>query len=242
MNKGSVLEVIDELLGSYRVLENELGKVVYLSNDETFGTKIFADFYNTVSNSLELCNLERELEIWQASDNLSYITFDDSLELILRNVKSFLLSVRTRFTEGGEGALISIEQFDETRGYLKRLVEEINGCFSAGYYDACLVMIRRIIETLIIECFESKNIESKIKNDSGNFVYLTEMLPVFFGEDKGAWNLSRNNIQNTIKDLVLLKCHPAAHHRSYISRLSDIQRFESSLNFFISDAIRIAFD
>ena len=41
-----------------------------------------------------------------------------------------------------------------TRGYIERVVFQINGCYEKGWFDGCAVMMRRLIETLIIECFE----------------------------------------------------------------------------------------
>ena len=40
-----------------------------------------------------------------------------------------------------------------TRKYLEQLVRQINGCYEAGYYDACATLCRRLMESLIIECY-----------------------------------------------------------------------------------------
>ncbi|WP_208543899.1 hypothetical protein [Paenibacillus protaetiae] len=42
-----------------------------------------------------------------------------------------------------------------TRGYIEKVVNQINGTYEQGWYDACAVMIRRVIETLIIEAFSN---------------------------------------------------------------------------------------
>lgn len=61
-----------------------------------------------------------------------------------------------------------------TRGYVERVVFQINGCYEKGWFDGCAVMMRRLIETLIIECFEKYGIASKIKNPgSGDFLFGT---------------------------------------------------------------------
>jgi hypothetical protein len=41
-----------------------------------------------------------------------------------------------------------------TRGYLERVCFQINGCYEQGWFDACAVMMRRLLETLIVEAFE----------------------------------------------------------------------------------------
>src|SRR5437870_5903730 len=49
------------------------------------------------------------------------------------------------------------------RGYLVTVGRQMNGCFNQGWYDACAVMMRRLIEIAIIEAFEHRNIANKIK-------------------------------------------------------------------------------
>jgi hypothetical protein len=50
----------------------------------------------------------------------------------------------------------------------------MNGCFESAWYDACAVMMRRLLETVIIEAFEAKKIDEKIKNAQGEFLQLTD--------------------------------------------------------------------
>ena len=57
------------------------------------------------------------------------------------------------------------------RTYLERITHQINITYTNGCYDACAVMIRRLIETLIIEVFEQYQISDKIKNKTGDFFY-----------------------------------------------------------------------
>ena len=63
----------------------------------------------------------------------------------------------------------------KTRGYLERVVFQINGCYEKGWFDGCAVMMRRLLETLIIECFEAYGISHKIKDSkTGDFFYLSD--------------------------------------------------------------------
>jgi len=48
-------------------------------------------------------------------------------------------------------------------GVYRRIVEEANTCHRNKCYNACAAMLRRLIENLIIEVFEKKGIEDKIK-------------------------------------------------------------------------------
>jgi hypothetical protein len=45
----------------------------------------------------------------------------------------------------------------------KHITNQVNGAYEKGSYDACTVMIRRLLETLIIEAFEHHGIAANIK-------------------------------------------------------------------------------
>lgn len=75
------------------------------------------------------------------------------------------------------------------RNYLTRVVHQINSTYQNACYDACAVMIRRLIETLIIEVFEAKKLDSKIKRATGEFFSLRDLITAAHNE---SWNLSRN--------------------------------------------------
>src|SRR5438034_2670528 len=62
-----------------------------------------------------------------------------------------------------------------TRGYIERVANQANGAYENGWYDACAVMIRRLLETLIIEAFEHGNIAGKIKNPAGEFFHMKDL-------------------------------------------------------------------
>jgi hypothetical protein len=63
-----------------------------------------------------------------------------------------------------------------TRGYIERVANQINGTYEHGWYDACNFMIRRLLETLIIESFEHHRLEANIKNSEGDFLYLRDLI------------------------------------------------------------------
>src|ERR1700677_3761407 len=77
-----------------------------------------------------------------------------------------------------------------TRGYIEKVANQINGAYENGWYDACAVMLRRLIETLIIETFEHHNIAHKIKNSAGDFLYLRDLIDKTLAET--TWNIGRN--------------------------------------------------
>lgn len=106
-----------------------------------------------------------------------------------------------------------------TRGYLEKIANQINGTYEKGWYDSCAVMMRRLLETVIIEAFESKGIESTIKNPSGDYLYLRDLITSAIAES--SWTLSRNtkSALPKLKDLG----DKSAHSRRYIAHRQDIE-------------------
>ncbi len=104
--------------------------------------------------------------------------------------------------------------FRNTRGYIEKIAFQINGAYEAACYDACAVMVRRLIEVLIIESFEAHELAAKIKNQQGDFLYLAELIAATLSEKK--WNLGRS----TKYGLSRLKTigDQSAHSRRYNAR------------------------
>ena len=123
-----------------------------------------------------------------------------------------------------------------TRGYIERVANQINGAYEKGWYDACAVMLRRLIETLIIEAFEHHGISTKIKNSSGDFHYLRDLIDKTLAER--AWNLSRNSKQSLpkLKDIG----DKSAHSRRYIAQRGDIQPLLLDLRTVVQELLFIA--
>lgn len=79
--------------------------------------------------------------------------------------------------------------FENTRGYIQKIVYQINRTYEQTCYDACAVMIRRLVEVLIIEAFEKYGMVAKIKNADGDFVYLQDLIFATLAES--TWSLGR---------------------------------------------------
>ena len=108
-----------------------------------------------------------------------------------------------------------------TRGYIEKVVNQINGCYEKGWFDGCAVMMRRLLETLIIECFEAHSISNKIKNPTtGDFFYLSELVSKVLSES--SWNIGRNSR----KALLSLKSigDQSAHSRRFNAHREDIDK------------------
>lgn len=125
--------------------------------------------------------------------------------------------------EGGRSALalvISTGLTKGTRGYIERVVAQINGAYESGYYDACAVMLRRLLETLIIETFEAKGIDGNIKNGGGDFFHLRDLVDLTLNEP--SWNLGRS-AKKALRELKDIG-DKSAHSRRFTAHRSDIDR------------------
>lgn len=123
-----------------------------------------------------------------------------------------------------------------TRGYVEKIVYQINGCYEKGWFDACAVMMRRLMETLIIECFEKHQIADKIKNPKGDFLYLSDLIDKAIQET--AWNLGRNTKQALPK----LKSlgDQSAHSRRYTAHREDIDKLSTDFRTVCQELIYLA--
>lgn len=123
-----------------------------------------------------------------------------------------------------------------TRGYIEVVVNQINITYEYAAYDACAVMIRRLVETLIIEVFEKHGIASKIKNSNGDFPYLKDLIGHALSET--SWNLTRNAKQalpklKNVGDL-------SAHSRRYNAHRKDIDNIIDDLRVSVQELLYLA--
>lgn len=122
------------------------------------------------------------------------------------------------------------------RGYLVTVGRQMNGCFSQGWYDASAVMMRRLLETVIIEAFENRGIADKIKDQNGHYLQLSALITRALNES--TWTLSRN----CRKALPALRDagHSSAHGRYYIARREDLERLRANCRVVIEEFLHHA--
>jgi hypothetical protein len=123
-----------------------------------------------------------------------------------------------------------------TRGYIEKIVIQINGSYERGWFDACAVMIRRLLETLIIEAFEHHKLAPTIQNPAGDFLYLRDLITKTLAER--SWNLSRNSkaALPRLKDIG----DKSAHSRRYNAHRADIQSSIADLRVVVQELTYLA--
>lgn len=122
------------------------------------------------------------------------------------------------------------------RGYLVTVARQMNGCYSSGWYDAAAVMMRRLIEIAIIEAFEARGSAANIKDASGNYLQLSDLVTAALAET--AWTLSRNSRKAlpSLRDVG----HMSAHGRYFSARKDDLDALKPGCRVVIEEFLHHA--
>jgi len=113
--------------------------------------------------------------------------------------------------------IIPFEIYKETRGHIERIADQINKSFHFGIYDGCLVLMRRLVETLLILAYRAHNIELDILDENNNHLKLSKII------DKATNNkilALTKNAKQSLKPFAL-GGNLSAHNIYFCARLSD---------------------
>jgi hypothetical protein len=142
-------------------------------------------------------------------------------------------------TEEGDDAdgLFPLAILDQAkRGYLISIGRQVNGAFRRGWYDACAVMMRRLLEIAIIEAFEARGLAAKIRDSSDNYLQLSDLVDRALKET--TWSLSRNarKYLPQLRDVG----HQSAHGRYFLARSGDLERLRAGCRVVIEEFLHHA--
>lgn len=122
------------------------------------------------------------------------------------------------------------------RGYLTTVGRQMNGCFTQGWYDACAVMMRRLIEISIIEAFEHKGIANKIKGADGNYLHLSDLVALSIAEPAFALSRNAKKLLPQLRDVG----HMSAHGRYFLGRKEDMERVQPGCRVIVEEFLHHA--
>lgn len=134
-----------------------------------------------------------------------------------------------------EGRFLEPTLVAGTRGYLERLVRQINGTFELGFYDGAAVLCRRLMESLLIEVYIHQGRAPEIR-DGGAFLQL-ERLINFTKNDPGVV-LGRNSpkTMTQVKGLG----DTAAHDRTYITQEQDLMDVRAGFRRLVQELLSLS--
>jgi hypothetical protein len=128
-----------------------------------------------------------------------------------------------------------IELFEKTRGYLNTIANQVLASYNNAIYDGCSVLTRKLIEILIIECFERHKKDDLIKNSDGNFHYLSDLITELLKESE--WNISRN-AKRSLSEIKNIG-DKSAHNRRYIARKNDLDGIKDNVRTVVEELIHL---
>lgn len=118
-----------------------------------------------------------------------------------------------QFQESDSTQVLEPEVFKQGFGYLIPVVDQINKTYKYSCYDACAALLRRLVETLLIELYEANHIEEKIKRE-GEFVSLRKLLNV--ARDESCLKLN-HDMKRILPEIAILG-NSATHNRISVVR------------------------
>jgi hypothetical protein len=160
----------------------------------------------------------------------------------LQACRELTLSLRTTWKQASPAAPASTALFPLTilattkRAYLLSVGRQMNGCYEAGWFDACAVMMRRLIELAIIEAFEAKGIANKVQDAAGNFFQLSELIAAAISEPKLSLSRNAKTALPQLRDVG----HRSAHGRYFNAKPEDIERVRSGCRVVVEEFLHHA--
>jgi len=123
-----------------------------------------------------------------------------------------------------------------TRSYIEKIARQINGCYQFGFYDGAAVLVRRVIETLLIECYEHLRIDGKIKRSDGNYPMLAELIKG--AVDNGHLSLGRES-KKVLKDTKTVGDR-SAHNRRYTAVKADLDNIKYGVRLVLDELMHLS--
>ena len=120
------------------------------------------------------------------------------------------------------------------RGYLDKLVKQINHCYKNNCFDACAVCMRRVFEITLILAYENKGVQDQIK-ENGDYVMLEKI--VADAAKNKSLHISRSRKEyDDIRELG----NYAAHKIQYNTRKKDIDEIKQTYRVCLEELYYIA--
>lgn len=138
----------------------------------------------------------------------------------------------------GQQPIIPHTLVANTRGYIAKIVHQINASYTATCYDGCAVMIRRLIEVLIIEAFEHHKLRKKILDANGDYLYLADLIKAVVKEP--TWQLNKPTRKAFGKKQFKAIGDLSAHSRNYNAQRQYIDELVQDLRVLTEDLLYIA--
>ena len=159
-----------------------------------------------------------------------------SLELLSATTLGPRLELPSEEPKPKTEAVLPLAVVKGSRGYLENVVTQANACYEARCFDACSVMIRKLVEILVIEVYESKKRAADIQNSAGDFLMLRDLITKILTDTQ--WTLARES-KRSLPELKSLGDR-SAHNRRYLATKADVDRVVDGLRVVVDDLLHLS--
>lgn len=218
--KKVVVKITPDIAAVLDECRKDAGDSPYVVNAARVGTRYTDDGFRAM--------WQRLMREWQAAGHNRF-TFHDIRAKALKRLSGTLAEPKDT------GSVIPLGLVTG-RGYLDKVILQLNVSYDAQLYDCCAVMCRRLLETLIIEVYEYCQRADEIKGPDGQFLMLSK-LSTYFENDK-AFNIGRNGLKG-LKDFKNLG-DQSAHNRRFNARKEDIDNVRVGLRVAVEELAHLA--
>jgi len=130
-----------------------------------------------------------------------------------------------------EDAFLNPEIFDQQQDHIRRLVPQINGCFERQWFEACAMVVRRLVETLLITLYDKKGWGKDLIDGNGDLFGLKKIIKVVSADTRlGLDNKTLAGLSEILRDLKNLG-DTAAHDFRVKMRKQDLDAIRKPLRF-----------
>lgn len=209
----------------------------HLGTSKTAGqlTKVLGDHHIGTPNQTALAEAIRKTKL--ANEAKSGFSLKPGSRKIIRDWLPDLDGIQPAIDQAS--GYLPEPIWKNTRGYIEEVCRELNGSFHHAYYNAAAVMLRRLLETLIIEVYEHLDREIEIKDGGGNYLMLSDLAERAGGENghKGI-NLGRD-LKKALKEARNVG-NWSAHARRFLANAGDLTKFQAGMRLLAQELIQIA--
>ena len=161
-------------------------------------------------------------------DARTTINKDGTFRLKIKARKEFdaeHINYANDISDKASDSLLPICMFEGTRGYIEKIVRQINLSYDNRLYDCCAVMCRRLLETLIIEVYEKNGWANDVKGSDGHFLMFAGLRSALTNDKRFHLGRGAANGLRDFKDIT----DASAHNRRFNARRSDIDKIYSGV-------------
>lgn len=144
-------------------------------------------------------------------------------------------NIDTEFVSVPSNNLFPLSIFENTRGYLVEFASEASCSYDYSLYNSCFFMLRKLLETLIIELFERNGLEAQIKNGNGGYLFLSDLISRMVGEK--SWHLTKIVREDILK--VKKLADSSVHSKRFSAKRTDIDNLKTEIRIILQELVNL---